>query len=186
MTGTLRDPLTLDELLNYRLMRLFSLSGAPVVRLLEGRYGISRRQWGLLGLLAARGTCSPSELADLMHLDRPPVSRSLASLAAMGLVQRQSEAGDRRRARMVLTAEGQALYTEIFPQVAAFNRRVVEVLDDAAVEALDQALSAMTAQAQQVSGDLAGPLRADRRAGGTRRVRRRAAGLAGPSDFMPT
>jgi hypothetical protein len=55
MTLSLRQPRQLDELLNYRLLRLFAVSGAPVVRLLEGRYGISRREWRLIALLAARG-----------------------------------------------------------------------------------------------------------------------------------
>ena len=41
---TLTRPDTLDDLLNYRLMRLFAVSGAPVVRLCEGRYGIARRE----------------------------------------------------------------------------------------------------------------------------------------------
>ena len=53
MTLRLRDPQTLDDLLNYRLLRLYAQSGAPVIRLLEGRYGISRREWRLLALLAA-------------------------------------------------------------------------------------------------------------------------------------
>ena len=43
MTLSLREPRTLDELLNYRLLRLYAASTAPVTRLMEGRWGISRR-----------------------------------------------------------------------------------------------------------------------------------------------
>ena len=60
---SLRHPARLDELLNYRLQRLHAASGAPVVRLLEGRFGITRREWRLLGTLADRGPTSPSQLA---------------------------------------------------------------------------------------------------------------------------
>ena len=44
MTLSLREPRQLDDLLNVRLLQLFAVSGAPVVRLLEGRYGIKRRE----------------------------------------------------------------------------------------------------------------------------------------------
>lgn len=43
MPSRLTAPLTLDDLLDYRLFWLFALGGAPVVRLLEGRHGITRR-----------------------------------------------------------------------------------------------------------------------------------------------
>ncbi|MEZ5646911.1 MAG: hypothetical protein R3E94_04415 [Burkholderiaceae bacterium] len=58
----LRDPGRLTDLINFRLQRCFSISGAPVVRLLEGRYSITRREWRLLATLAEQGPLSPSVL----------------------------------------------------------------------------------------------------------------------------
>lgn len=171
MTLSLRAPQTLDDLLNYRLLRLHAASGAPVIRLLEGRYGIARREWRLLALLAAHGPAAPSQLAERAQLDRPRTSRALGLLAAKQLVQRDTQAGDARRALVALTAQGRALYDEVFPQVAAINARVVAALDDAAVRALDEALQRLTAQALQVNREIARDVRADRRAGGTRRIR---------------
>jgi DNA-binding MarR family transcriptional regulator len=171
MTLPLRAPRTLDDLLNYRLLRLFALGGAPVVRLLEGRYGIARREWRVLALLAAHGGMSPSELADRAHLDRPRTSRALAALVAKGLVLRAVVARDARRARVDLTDRGHALYAELFPQIAAINERLVSVLDDDAVRALDDALARLTAHAARQNDVLARDVSADRRAGGSRRVR---------------
>lgn len=171
MTHPLREPRTLDELLNYRLLRLFASGGAPVVRLLEGRYGIARREWRLLALLAAHGAQSPSGLAALAQLDRPRTSRALQVLVAKGLAERHAAAGDARRAQVALTERGLALHAEVFPQVAAINRALVSVLDDAAVGALDAALTALTAQAERQNRELARDVRADRRAGGSRRMR---------------
>lgn len=171
MTQPLRAPRSLDDLLNYRLLRLFALGGAPVIRLLEGRYGIARREWRVLALLAERGAMSPSALADCAHLDRPRVSRALASLAAKGLVLRSVAARDARRAEVVLTERGQALYVEVFPQVAVINERLVSVLDDAAAQALDDALARLTAHAERQNAVLARDVSADRRAGGSRRIR---------------
>lgn len=174
MTLSLRDPHTLDELLNYRLLRLYAASVAPVTRLMEGRWGISRREWRLLALLAAFGTLSPSALAQRAHLDRPRTSRAITSLVAKRLAERSTERGDARRARIVLTDAGQQLYREVFPQVAAINARVMTVLDDGTAQALDRALEQLTAHAVQLNGEVARDVGADRQAGGSRRVGRNA------------
>jgi DNA-binding MarR family transcriptional regulator len=169
MTLSLRDPQTLDELLNYRLLRLHAASGAPVVRLLEGRYGIARREWRLLAMLAGQGPLSPSALAERAQLDRPRTSRAIGSLLRKKLVQRGGQPGDARRALVGLTPAGRRLHDELFPQVAEINRQVVAVLDDAAVQALDAALVALTAQATRLNTELSQDVSADRYHGGSRR-----------------
>lgn len=171
MTLSLRTPHTLDDLLNYRLLRLFALGGAPVIRLLEGRYGIARREWRLIALLAAQGEMSPSVLAERAHLDRPRTSRAVAGLVAKRLVARSVAVGDARRARVALTVQGLALHAEVFPQVAAINAALVSVLEDDLVQALDTALARLTDHAVAQNQRLVQDVRADRHAGGSRRVR---------------
>ncbi len=171
MTLSLRQPSNIDELLNYRLLRLYAASGAPVIRLLEGRCGISRREWRLLALLARHGDLSPSALAEHAHLDRPRVTRGVQALVDKRLARRSAEHGDARRARVALTRSGQRLYDELFPQIAAINAAVVSALDDATVHALDDALSRLTIQAQHLNLEVMRDVRADRRAGRSQRVR---------------
>jgi DNA-binding MarR family transcriptional regulator len=166
---TLRDPQGLDDLLNYRLARLHALSGAPVVRLCEGRFGITRREWRLLALLVAQGSTSPSELAVRAHLDRARTSRAIGSLVAKGLAQRGARPGDARRAVVQATARGQALYGEMFPEVAAINRAMLDALDAPLLAALDEALRRLTEQAQRLGTRLAPDAQADRRHGGSAR-----------------
>lgn len=170
MTLSLRDPRSLDDLLNYRLLKLHALSGTPVIRLLEGRYGIARREWRLIGLLAARGALSPSALADEAQLDRPRTSRAISALVAKGLLTREPLPGDARQAVVALTASGRQLYDEVFPQVADINRAVLEAVDDAAVQALDRLLHQLTERARVLNGERVQEVRADRRAGGSRRI----------------
>ncbi|MBX3607319.1 MAG: MarR family transcriptional regulator [Piscinibacter sp.] len=165
----LRQPQGLDDLLNYRLLRLFAVSGAPVIRLCEGRYGIARREWRLLALLAAHGPLSPSELADRGDLDRARTSRAIGSLVTKRLALRVARPGDARRAVVTLTDEGRALYDELFPQVAAINRAVLAALDDPLLAALDEALQRLTAHAAQLNQQLVPDAQADRHRGGSRR-----------------
>ena len=172
VTLGLRHPRHIDELLNYRLLRLYALSGAPVIRLLEGRYGISRREWRLLALLALHGELSPSALAEHAHLDRPRASRGVQVLVDKQLARRMALAGDARRARVSLTAAGQTLYDELFPQIAAINQQVISVLGDDVVAALDTALAQLTTHAEAVNQQVLRDLRADRQAGAAAKPRR--------------
>jgi len=170
MTLSLREPTTLDELLNYRLQRLYAASSAPVIRLMEGRWGITHREWRLVALMAAQGVMSPSALAERAHLDRARTSLAIKSLVGKKLVERAPLQGDARRASLALSEKGRRLFDEIFPRVAAINAELMAALDDATAQALDRALSQLTAQAVRLNGEVALDVRADRRAGGSRRL----------------
>ena len=62
----LRDPQAASDLLMYRLNKLMAVSGSLVIRLCEGGYGITRREWGLLMWLARHPDLPPAELARLL------------------------------------------------------------------------------------------------------------------------
>ena len=168
---SLADPRTVDDLLNYRLSRLFSASGAMVVRLCEGRYGITRREWRLIALLAAHGAMSPSELAERAHLERARTSRHITELAARKLIRRSKVAGDGRRALVGLTAAGQRLYDELFPQSVGFNLAVLSALTGAELRAFEEALAKLTANAETIAAGRPVLEKADRRHGGSRKLR---------------
>jgi hypothetical protein len=86
-------------------------------------------------------------------------------------VLRGGLAGDARRAQVALSKACQRLYDELFPQIAALNSQVVNVLDDKAVKPLDRALHLLTAQATQLNTQVLRDLRANRQAGSRKRLR---------------
>jgi hypothetical protein len=49
---------SLGELLLFRLSRLLAIGGSLVIKLCEGRFGITRREWRLLATLASRDALS--------------------------------------------------------------------------------------------------------------------------------
>ena len=91
----LAQPETLDDLLLYRLSRLQAAAGGVVVRYCEGQFGITRREWRVLAVLAACGPMGSSALAEQAHLDRPRTSKAVTALAGKKLISRTSRAGDR-------------------------------------------------------------------------------------------
>lgn len=169
----LTHPRTIDDLFLYRISRLLVTGGAQVIRLCEGTFGITRREWRILALLAQGDGLMSSELAGRAQLDRARTSRAVTALAAKQLVSRNPRPGDRRSVMLSLTPAGRALFDALFPQVAAINRSLLGALDDAELKRLDTALATLQARADtlvQAQARLGGA-RGDGRGGG--RVRRR-------------
>jgi DNA-binding MarR family transcriptional regulator len=170
-TGSLLSPARIDDLLNYQLSRLTAFAGSAVIRLCEGKYGISRREWHILALLGGHGPRAPSELADMTHLDRARVSRALALLREKGLVNRIARPGDHRRAVVELTASGQHLYKDLFAEVAKINIALVSALDPPVLGALQLALDKLQARAREIATDAVQDVHADRWKGVGQRAR---------------
>lgn len=167
----LSDPQQHDDLLNYQLKRLFNIGGAPAVRLCEGRYGISRSQWRLIAALTEDGPMSPSRLCERTYWEQARVSKLLTEIMGKGLVERIEDDGDRRRATVRVSAAGRKLYAELFPQLAAINRRIMAALDESEALVLEECLRKLTERAQAIYDEGGGvDVRADRRHGGSRRV----------------
>jgi DNA-binding MarR family transcriptional regulator len=165
---SLAEPQSVDELLNYRLARLLSATSAAGIRLLEGRFGVTRREWGLLGLLAVGGPMSPSALAARAGLDRAKVSLSLNGLAEKGLTRRSSVRGDARRVSVALTEQGRAVYEEAFPPLAAIHKAVLTALTANEIRFLDDVLMRLAESAQRLNASEPVAEKADRRHGGSR------------------
>ena len=163
----LRAPAGLDDLLLYRLSRLLSTGGSMVIRLCEGRFGITRREWRLVAILATQPGLLSSQLAERAQLDRARTSKAVTSLVAKQLVTRVAESSDRRQARLALTAEGERLHDALFPLVRGINRELVSVLDAGQLRELHTALDRMQQQAEALQARAVLP-KADRHRGRTR------------------
>ncbi|QRF55986.1 MarR family transcriptional regulator [Variovorax paradoxus] len=143
----------LDDLLLYRLSRLLAVAGSMVIRLCEGRFGITRREWRLIATLASRGELGSSQLAEHAQLDRARTSKAVGSLVEKKLVSRVSRvarAGDRRQVRLRLTDSGQALYDALFPLVTAINGELMGALDAGEAERFDAALHRLQERAERM------------------------------------
>ncbi|MDB6000134.1 MAG: MarR family transcriptional regulator [Rhizobacter sp.] len=165
---SLDQPLTVEELLNYRLSRLVALTSVPGIRLLEGRFGVSRRAWGLMGLIASHGAMSPSELAARSHLERAKVSLGITELVNRGLLERVVMANDRRRARIDVTPRGRELYEQAFPLLAELSRSMLQDLSREQITALDDIIRTLSAAAERVNASVPVAAKADRRRGRSR------------------
>ena len=161
----LREPAGLDDLLLYRLSRLLSVGGSMVIRLCEGRFGITRREWRVIARLAQEPGLLSSELAARIQLDRARTSRAVSSLVAKKLVRRQTGTADRRQARLALTDKGRTLYQALFPLVCGINKGLLAPLSATEARQLEATLGRLQTQADAMVEQAELP-KADRRRGG--------------------
>lgn len=166
----LRDPRSILDLVNYQMHQIESANASNVTRICEGEFGITRREWRFIALLAALGGMAPSDLALCAGLDRSRTSKALMPLLAKGLIERRSQPGDRRRATVVLSATGQALYERIFPRVKLVNTELLSVLEDADVRTLARLLDTLHRKAVEIVNSDLVEAQADRRHGGSRKA----------------
>jgi DNA-binding MarR family transcriptional regulator len=168
-TGLVK-PKSLEDMLLYRISQLLAVAGAPITRLCEGRYGITRREWRLLALLAGSKGMLSSQLAEKAALDRARTSRSITALQAKKLLRRKTVHSDQRQVWVELTEAGQALYKQLWPTVRAHHHQLLHELSATQTAQLDAMLHALQARAQlQLDGYIDLP-KANRRVGGTRQM----------------
>lgn len=146
---------SVNDLLLFRLGLLSAQAGAMVVRLCEGQYGITRREWRMLGVLYGHEGMPPSALADQAQLDRARTSRAITSLVKKGLVARTTMSADRRGVRLTLTDEGLRVYQSLMPQVQNINRRILAALSPDEMAMFDLCLARLHQSAQALASELA-------------------------------
>jgi len=166
--GALRAPRSLDDLLLYRLSRAARAGSGMATRLVEGGFGITRREWGMIGMLAQTGEIMPSALAERLDLDRVRTSRGLRSLFEKKLVERRQDAEDRREVHVRLSPSGRQLFGELFPRIASLNTELLEGIDAAHIDIFLQCLRRLEVRGTELSAQGVVPEKADRRSGGTR------------------
>ncbi|MGO4399540.1 MarR family winged helix-turn-helix transcriptional regulator [Achromobacter sp. PAB15] len=164
------DPRHLADMLMYRLYQAWSQSNPVFVRLCEGRFGITRREWRILACAVEGGIMNSAELAAAAKLDLARTSRTLGALCEKGWLRRLHDSADRRVVRVEATAEGLARYHALLPEVAGLNDLLVQDLSDSEIAVLRDLLGRIEQRGRRMAEDNIVSEKASRREGGTRRA----------------
>jgi DNA-binding MarR family transcriptional regulator len=167
---SIASPATVDEILNYRLNVLLAQSGALTTRWCEGRFGITRREWRIIALLAVDGPISMGRLSERANLEPDRISRLFSSLKEKQLVGRVSDIHDRRIALVDLTSSGRSLYDELFPISVGIHQSILGDLTESEMQTLDNLLSRLTERASLLNDQTTMAPKASRRNGGSRHL----------------
>lgn len=142
-----RQPTSIQQMLLFRISRFFGVAGGMAMRMCEARFGLTRREWGVMATLATDEGLLSSELAQKAQLDRARTSRALSGLEEKGWVLRKPLDGDRRRVAIYLTDEGRRMYGRILPEMVKIHADIVSALSDEELALFDGLLSKLQAHA---------------------------------------
>lgn len=154
----------------YQLYQAWAQSNPVFVRLCEGRFGITRREWRLLACAIEGGIMTSAELAAAAKLDLARTSRTLGSLCEKGWLRRLAR--QRRPARGAHRGHrrGPDRYRALLPEVLRLNDLLVQDLDAAEIALLRDLLTRIAGRGQRMAQDNLITDKASRREGGTRRA----------------
>lgn len=106
-TSPLRSQAELASVLRLAVMRL-----SRRMRKERSDESLTPSQMAVLGTLERHGPLTPRELADHEKIQPPSMTRILAGLQALGLVERAAHPSDRRQVLMSLTPAARQMITE--------------------------------------------------------------------------
>lgn len=110
---------------------------------MQARIGMTGPQRLVLRIVGRFPRMMPSELADLLHLDRGTLTGILERLAAQQLLVREPHQDDGRSVLLRLTARGRLLDQETSGTVEACVRRALASVPRASVDAAKEVLEAV-------------------------------------------
>jgi DNA-binding MarR family transcriptional regulator len=164
MTGSIEDPSGIQDLLLFRLSKILSIGGSMVTRICEGQYGITRREWAVLALVAQADEMRWSRIIEQSELDNARLSRAVSSLVAKGLARKRHVPS--QGVWVSLTESGRTVFAELFPVARTVNLRLLEGLGEAERKQLNAALALIHQRAIELEEAMVLP-KADRRRGRT-------------------
>jgi DNA-binding MarR family transcriptional regulator len=105
----------------------------------EAEAGLSPSLSAALFTLDRQGQLTPSRLAEIERIQRPTVTRLIATLEKDGLVEREADPEDGRSCHVRITKEGSALVKKLRSRKNAYLSKRLRHLDDDELETLERA-----------------------------------------------
>ncbi len=110
-----------------------------------------------LRVLAENDGMSQRDLAAVLHLSRPRVTKLLQALEATGAVARRTDERDRRLTRVFLTADGRRREGELHARWADHVNMTIGVLSEADRRELGRLLDEVSDRSALLLGDIEAP-----------------------------
>ena len=106
--------------------------------------GVQVEMWRVLETLGSDEGRTMGELAEIVLMNPPTLTKMVDRMVANGLVQRQLAAEDHRRVQLVLTKAGAKLIGEIRRHVDEENEDILERLGEENARILQEALRTLS------------------------------------------
>ncbi len=143
----------LGKYLPFRMTVLSNRLTRRVARFYSERFKLSAPEWRTMAVLGQQGAMSANAVIGQTTMDKVRVSRAVAKLLKAGLITREADPLDRRRAILDLTPAGRDIYRQVVPLVQTIEAEIMGELNGAERAVLNTALTKIEAYLAQ-SGDI--------------------------------
>jgi DNA-binding MarR family transcriptional regulator len=136
----------LEHWIGYRFGLIAARMGNYVAQMYASRHDLTIPAWRSLAVIARYQPLTAKQLATLTSSDAFKVARAIELLVRRGLIHRDVDKNDRRRASLRLTAEGRKVYKDIEKFSVGVERELVGVLNEHELTVLWQGLDKLDQQ----------------------------------------
>ena len=138
--------LPLEHWIGYRFSLISARLGNYVAQMYASRHDLTMPAWRSLAVIARYQPLTAKQLAMLTSSDAFKVARAIELLVRRGLIRRDVDKTDRRRASLRLTAQGGKIYRDIEKFVVQIERELTATLDPRELATLRQCLDKIDQQ----------------------------------------
>lgn len=124
------DDFELSSFLPYRLAVLSERVSRRLSVEYEEGHGLSIAEWRVLVHLSRSDPVSVRDIQTFVNLEKPRVSRAVARLEKLGLVQKVAGADDARLVEISLTPKGRKALEDILPRAVELERRLLREVSE--------------------------------------------------------
>lgn len=148
------DPMAFDlgAFFPYRVRVFYQAVSSSVSDIYEPLFGLSVSEWRTMAVLGPHQALSAGEIVERSSMDKVTVSRAIKKLRAAGLLKRDIDGDDRRRAVLRLTAKGVATHRDLVPLVLAREEALLEGFSDSERDALLRMMERVRRNAAALQG----------------------------------
>ncbi len=142
--------LNLEGFLPYRLSVLTNTVSRAIAGAYSKRFGLSIPEWRVLAVLGRFPDISAKEVTERTAMDKVRVSRAVAALLRKALIERRTDAQDRRFSILRHSGRGHQIYEEIVPLALSYEKHLLDALCDEERDALDTLLTKLMGKARDL------------------------------------
>jgi DNA-binding MarR family transcriptional regulator len=137
---TTTPALLLTQFTPFRLNRLAQGVSDHLAEVYKHKFGLEIPEWRVIATVGPMWSCTAQHIADTTRMHKTRVSRAIANLVKRDLIERTSNADDRREMELRLTKSGRTMYTELVPLALERERALLASLNEEELRAFNEAL----------------------------------------------
>lgn len=137
----------LETFLPYLLNQAAETTSHGFQAIYRERHGFTRAQWRVLANLGKFGSMTARDICAISQIEKTKVSRAVAALEQVGMLERAPSEADRRAEVLSLTGYGREVFAQLGGLAVGYDRRLREILGEMQADQLTALLRQLMASA---------------------------------------